>query len=143
MAGVRAFASLLTSLPTSSTPPGREVAVVLSQALVEAGEDHEGPQERKGDAWGLTAARAGAHVDCNLTLADAGTGRWLLGATLRKSGLGRFAPSTKPEHEEALRAWCAVLQRTLSADGRFSDVRWSVPDGWDREGDAWARASGP
>lgn len=135
---MRAFASLLSSVPTESAPPGRELAEVISGALAAAGEEHSGPEERKGDAWGLTAARAGAHLDCNLTLADAEGGRWLVGTTLRKSGLGRFSPSTKPEHEAALRAWCAALHGVLAADERFTDVRWNVPDGWPREDDAWA-----
>jgi hypothetical protein len=127
---VRAFTSLLTSVPTASDPPGREVAVVLSQLLLDAGQHHTGPEQRRGGAWRLEAERAGARLECVLTLGDAGSGRWLLGSSLHRRGLASLAPGVRPEQEQALRAWCQALQAVLRADGRFTEVRWKAPEGW-------------
>lgn len=128
---MRSFVSFLADVPSAGTPPGREVAVVLSEMLTSAGEAHDGPEERHGVAWGLAAVLDGGAVECVVKLADTTDERWLAEVSIRRKGLGRFSPKIRPDHDDALREWSVTLHDGLERDPRVSDVRWAgVGKGW-------------
>lgn len=128
---MRAFASLLGTFPSAGAPPGRELAVVLSELLTRAGQAHDGPAEEHRVAWSLQHALEGARVMCVVKLADAKAGdRWLVEVSIRKSGRARFSSKGRTGHEEALEDWCVALYEGLEDDPRADDVRWVTPEAW-------------
>lgn len=139
---MRTFVSFMADFPTDSQPPGRELADFIALALDSAAEQHHAVTEREGWAWELAADRGKATIESIVGLVDDPPVQWLITTHGHLGTLARFSRSARNERDAALLRWCQAVHTAISADDRFSEVRWYSPSDFDRSPDKWATTPG-
>jgi hypothetical protein len=126
------FDDTVTPIPSTDgdtePPPGRDVAEALADAVAVQGlEPVEPVAEHDGYGWAFSVEAAGRPVWCMVQASD----HWLLITHVPRSLWERL----RGRHaEEAHDVAVTVLERALSASGRWRDVRWYTPEEFQKAG---------
>ena len=122
-------------------PPGRELALFVSDVLTEARLPHQGPLDREGWAWTLQAQQDFTHVEIIVGFTDDDPRQWLItmeGHVSLARGLA-IGGNADEARDAALRPFCLALDRALKYDPRFNEIRWYSVEEFDtNHGDTWA-----
>lgn len=130
---LQTFVSFESDFPTDSRPPGRELVLLVSTKLTEAGLPHNEPTPRGDWAWTIFAERTLKQVEIVIGKVEDGDHRWLITLDAHVSlAFGLVGGENADEvREETLKPFCNTLDRALRQDSRFRDVRWFTQKEYD------------
>jgi hypothetical protein len=142
---LRTYVGFVADFPADrgedDSPAGKELADFVATRLRDDGIDVEGPEEREGWAWDLTATSNGTRIDTIVGLVDDWTStpprQWLITNEPTAGFWSRiFGSKTRvDERHQTLRHYCEALHAALIGDRRFSHILWYNKDTFDEPGD--------
>lgn len=130
---LQTFVSFQAHFPTDGPPPGRALADYVAAILADVRLSHEPPTEREGWAWTIRLEHDFTQVEIIVGQMRGRPDGWLITidghfSLARGIAIGGDADE---ERDKALRPVCNALDRALTQDPRFTDIRWYTPEEFD------------
>jgi hypothetical protein len=134
----RTLVSFEAKFPTEGSPPGRELAECIVEALRSAGHDVTEPGNREDWAWEIQRSAGNAIINSIIGFSDDGPRQWQIHTYLHKPFLQRVFGS-KGADQEDLRTYCQAIHAAIKDDPRFHNIRWYDQDVFDKDyGASWS-----